>query len=66
MAQYNLFINWKIHDLNPYQLMNKKEYRPDVKQRLKGSTFFHRSCTTVVAIATLTSQDGGYFGAKDI
>ena len=28
--------------------------------------FFHKSCTTAVSMATMTFQDGGYFGFKEI
>ncbi len=27
---------------------------------------FHKSCTTAVAMATMTFQDGGYFGFAEI
>ena len=39
--------------LDCYYLMNKKEYTTDVEQR-------------PVAVATVTFQDGGYFGFKGI
>ena len=44
--------------------MNKKEYRTDVQQRPQGPNFL--SYTPVVAVATVTFQDGGYFGFKGI
>ncbi len=54
----------QIYDLDPdflenYYLFEDKEYFCYVKQRLK-------SCTTAVAMTTMTFQKGGYFGFKVI
>ena len=36
------------------------------KTTSKEFEFFHKSCTTTVAMATMTFQNGGYFGFKGI
>ncbi len=52
--------------LENYSLFKDKEYFCYVKQHLKEFEFFHKSCTTAVAMATMTFQNGGYFGFKVI
>ena len=50
---------------NHYLLINKK-YLTYIKQHLKSFNFLHKSYATAVAMATMTFQDGGYFGFKVI
>jgi hypothetical protein len=44
----------------------QKVYLTYIKQHLKSFEFLHKSYATAVAMATMTFQDGGYFGFKVI
>jgi hypothetical protein len=63
---------WKIHDLDAYlwtnyYLLVHKKYLTYIKHATsKEFEFSHKSYATVVAMATMTFQDGGYFGFKVI
>ena len=57
---------FRLFFLDCYFLMSNKEYRTDVKHRPKGSNLFTEGTRGVVAIATVTFQDGVYFGFKAI
>ena len=50
-------------DVNYYLLINKKYHYTYIKQHLKS---LHKSYATVVAMATMTFQNGGHFGFKVI
>ncbi len=69
VARYSFWKkNWNLRFgsvfLENYYLFEDKEYFCYVKQHLKSR--FHKSCTTSVAMATMTFQNGGYFGFKVI
>ena len=71
MARYSFFKKMEIYDLDPYFLENyylfeDKEYFLLCQTTSKEFEFFHKSYTTAVAMATMTFQNGGYFGFKAI
>jgi hypothetical protein len=45
-------------------LVDKQKVRYLYKTTSKEFEFLHKSCATAVAMATMTFQDGGYFGLK--
>jgi hypothetical protein len=47
-------------------MLINKNYLTYIKQHLKSFEFLHKSYATAVAMATMTFQDGGYFGFKVI
>jgi hypothetical protein len=47
-------------------LVDKQKVRYLYKTTSKQFEFLHRSYATTVAMATMTFQDGGYFGFKVI
>jgi hypothetical protein len=53
--------------LDKYYLLTNKKYLPYLyKTTSKEFEFLHKSNATAVAMATMTFQDGGYFGFKVI
>jgi hypothetical protein len=60
----------KIHDLDAYfwqlLLVDKQKVPYLYKTTSKEFEFLHESYATAVAMATMTFQDGGYFGFKVI
>ena len=62
-----VFKNWKIHDIFEQLLLVGKQEVPYIyKTTSKEFEFPHKSYGTAVAMATMTFQDGGYFGFKVI
>ena len=60
----------EIYDLDPYfwKIITcwKKKVLLLCKTTSKEFEFFHKSCRAAVAMATMTFQNGGYFGFKVI
>ncbi len=51
---------------NYYLFENKENFSYIKQHNYMDLEFFHKSCTTAVAMSTMTFQDGGYFGFKGI
>jgi hypothetical protein len=70
VAQYSILKKWKIHDLDAFfgqlLLVDKQKVRYLYKTTSKKFELLHKSYATAVAMATMTFQDGGYFGFKVI
>jgi tellurite resistance protein TehA-like permease len=52
--------------LDNYYLLINKKCLTYITKKSKEFEFLHKSYATVVAMATMTFQDGGYFGFKVI
>ena len=69
MARYSFLKKMEIYDLDPYfwKIITCLKIKSTlVSKTTSKTTSFHRSCTTAVAMATMTFQNGGYFGFKVI
>ena len=71
VARYSFFKKMEIYDLDPYFLkiitcLKINSILLLCKATSKEFEFFHKSCTIAVAEATMTFQNGGYFGFKVI
>ena len=70
VARYSFLKKMEIYDLDPYfwKIITCLKIKVLLlcKKTSKEFEFIHKSCTTAVDMATMTFQNGGYFGFKVI